>query len=150
MSKWTRRLVASPPRRTTPSVKKLNIGTFCQAELDSRTPHSRVQATWATGILPAASRTDEGHLLFLIPLRLRWLLRQQIVGQAFLLSSIEIFCQGYYTGLAAHRIREDAPIVGTFHFGEWLYRRFQWSHNCGSVAGPVAQHGIKSNTEASV
>jgi hypothetical protein len=47
------------------------------------------------------------------------------------LSALETFCHGYYVALSTHRIREPAPVVGTFHFGEWLYRRFKWPHNCG-------------------
>ncbi len=62
------------------------------------------------------------------------------------LLQIEIFCHGYYAGLAAHRIREDAPIVGTFHFGEWLYRRFQWPHNCGWAQ--AIRRNFKSDEEA--
>jgi hypothetical protein len=45
---------------------------------------------------------------------------------------LEIYCHGYYTALSIHGLSEhDAPKVSTFHFGEWLYRRFGWYHSCG-------------------
>lgn len=47
------------------------------------------------------------------------------------LPPIEIFCGGYYSALSAHHIRQPVPVVGNSHFGQWLYRRFKWSLNCG-------------------
>lgn len=47
------------------------------------------------------------------------------------LPPLEIFCHGYYAALSTRHIQEPVPVVGTFHFGEWLYRRYKWPHACG-------------------
>src|SRR6185295_3056440 len=47
------------------------------------------------------------------------------------LRSLEQICDGYNAAIHVHRIREDVPKICTFHFGEWLYRRFRWPHNRG-------------------
>jgi hypothetical protein len=62
------------------------------------------------------------------------------------LRPVEIFCDGYYAALSGHHVREDAPVIGTFHFGEWLYRRHQWPHSCGWAA--AIQRNCASDEEA--